>query len=67
MIRFLVSIMIIFVTYLIVSGVISVIGGFEYFYVLRHPAQLAGLLFVYWTPAMVYNIEQDEIANRRFE
>ena len=39
---------ILFVVYLLLSGIISVVGGYTYREILAHPAQMLALIFVYW-------------------
>ena len=50
---------ILFVAYLLLSGIISVIGGYTYREILAHPTQMLALIFIYWWLPMfrMYDME----------
>lgn len=64
---YLTYIAIVFTAYLLVSLIITIIGGHEYRAVLCHPAQIAGFVILYlWSPLPIIqdmDEENNAIAN----
>jgi hypothetical protein len=56
-------ILIVFCSYLLISFIISFIGGYGYRYILTHWGQLYGIIFLYWWIPFPRMIDMDDENN----